>query len=175
MEKQSLIKQKIGKFREYLDYIERHYDNVQLAWALINEKCADKGFRFISDDFVWGLIEDDVKFHDHSKLSAFEFTQYRNYFFPIPGEAKDEKAFKAAWSYHKNRNSHHWQNWTERHSENPYADAYLVMNIVDWVAMGFEFNNTAKSYYEKNKHEIHLPEWAVKLMYEIFDCIYPNN
>lgn len=44
---------------------------------------------------------------------------------------------------------------------------------VDWVAMGFEFGDTARDYYEKNKEEIKLPEWAIKLMYEIFDCIYP--
>ena len=30
-------------------------------------------------------------------------------------------------------------------------------------------------YYEKNKHEISLPDWAIKLMYEIFDCIYPSD
>ena len=46
------------------------------------------------------------------------------------------------------------------------------MNVVDWVAMGIKFNDTAKSYYEKNKHEIELPDWAIELMYEIFDCIY---
>ena len=27
---------KIQKFREYLDYVERHYNNVQKAWKLIN-------------------------------------------------------------------------------------------------------------------------------------------
>ncbi|MGB1216722.1 MAG: hypothetical protein ACPG5P_02540 [Saprospiraceae bacterium] len=53
-----------------------------------------------------------------------------------------------------------------------YADVFLVENIVDWVAMGFEFNDTALSYYEKNKDKIDLPNWAVKEMYKIFDCIY---
>ena len=48
----------------------------------------------------------------------------------------------------------------------------LIHNIVDWVAMGFEFDDTAKDYYEKNKDKIQLPDWAIKLMYEIFDCIY---
>jgi len=49
------------------------------------------------------------------------------------------------------------------------------MNVIDWVAMGFKFNDTAKEYYEKNKHEINLPDWAIKLMYEIFDCIYTSD
>lgn len=166
--------EKIKKFREYIDYIEEHYNNVQKAWALINEKCPNK-FRFIHDDFVWHTIDAEVKAHDLSKLSSEEFTQYRQFFFPCEGEEKNKDLFKQAWEHHKNQNEHHWQTWTEKHKENPYADAFLVMNIVDWVAMGFKFNDTAKGYYEKNKHEINLPDWAIKLMYEIFDCIYPSE
>jgi len=167
-----LVKAKIAKFREYLDYFERHYDNVQKAWALINEKCADKGFRFMYDDFVWATINAEVRMHDDSKLSKEEFTQYRNYWFPAEGEDKDKESFRAAWEHHKAHNEHHWQTWTEKYSTSPYADAYLVMNVIDWVAMGFEFNSTAKGYYENTKSEIHIPEWAIKLMYKIFDCIY---
>ncbi len=55
------MKEKIKKHREYLDYIEEHYDNVQKAWALINEKCERKGFRWMWDDFVWGTIDAEVK------------------------------------------------------------------------------------------------------------------
>ena len=33
----------IQKTREYLDYVERHYNNVQKAWAELNEKCKGKG------------------------------------------------------------------------------------------------------------------------------------
>jgi hypothetical protein len=170
---QPSVKDKIAKFREYLDYFERHYDNVQRAWALINEKCDNKGFRFMYDDFVWHTIDTEVKAHDDSKLSANEFTQYRNYWFAATNEEKDQAGYLAAWEHHKEHNEHHWQNWTAKHSANPYGDAFLVMNIVDWVAMGFEFGDTARDYYEKNKEEIKLPEWAIKLMYEIFDCIYP--
>ena len=168
-----LVKAKIAKTREYLDYFERHYDNVQKAWALINEKCGNE-FRFIYDDFVWNMIDSEVKLHDESKLSEYEFTQYRNWFFPAENEIKDERGYLSAWEHHKEKNAHHWQNWTVKECANPYADAYLVMNIVDWVAMGFEFGNTAKDYYEKNKSTIILPTWAENLMYEIFDCIYPT-
>lgn len=169
------MNEKIQKFREYLDYIEEHYNNVQKAWALINEKCQNKHFRFISDDFVWDTINAEVKTHDLSKLSSEEFTQYRQFFFPCTGEKADKNLFDQAWQHHKTENEHHWQTWTVKHKENPYADAFLVMNIVDWVAMGFKFNDTAKEYYEKNKDDIQLPEWAITLMYEIFDCIYQQN
>ena len=165
---------KIQKFREYLDYVERHYSNVQKAWKLIDDKCANKGFKWHWDDFLWHHIDQRVKQHDLSKLSSEEFTQYRQFFYPTKDEVKDKDLFKSAWKHHKENNDHHWQNWTNENSTNPYFEIVcLVENIIDWVAMGFEFNDTAKSYYEKNKEEIKLPEWAIKEMYLIFDCIYP--
>jgi len=129
---QPTVKDKISKFREYLDYFERHYDNVQLAWALINEKCDNKGFKFMYDDFMWNIIDMEVKSHDDSKLSVHEFTQYRNYFFPAQGEEKDNSSFLVAWEHHKAHNEHHWQNWTKKYESNPYCDVYIVMNVVDW-------------------------------------------
>ena len=173
------MKEKLSKFKEYLDYVERHYNSVQKAWELIKEKCKDKNFRFLSDDYVYGLINQDVIDHDESKLSKEEFTQYRQLFFPTKEEKqhkeKWKEEFKPAWEHHKANNVHHWQNWTENHANNPHADAFLVMNVIDWVAMGFEFGDTAKEYYERNKSDIHLPDWAEILMYEIFECIYENN
>lgn len=164
------MKEKIAKFREYLDYIERHYDNVQKAWKMINDKCA--GFRFLYDDFVWHSINLEVKSHDMSKLSEQEFTQYRQYFFPCKNEEKNKLLFEGAWENHKNNNDHHWQKWVKESQGFPYADMYLVMNIVDWVAMGFEFGNTAREYYENNKDKIDFPDWAIDQMNKIFDCIY---
>jgi len=168
------VKAKIQKFKEYLDYFERHYDNVQKAWDLVNRSCEGKDFRFMSDDFVWGSIDSAIKMHDESKLSMQEFTQYRTRWFPIDGEAHDDEVYLNAWQHHLDQNEHHWQNWTQRQEAGiMYADIFLVQMICDWVAMGFEFGDTAKSYYEKNKDKINLPEWAVKLMYKIFDCVYP--
>lgn len=167
------VKDRIAKFREYLDYFERHYDNVQKAWALITEKCDGKSFRFIYDDFVWHTINASIKMHDESKLSEHEFTQYRNYFFPAKNEMKDKKRFDPAWEHHWKNNNHHWECWTKYGQGDMYVDIYVVEMVCDWVAMGFEFGSTAKEYYEKNKDRIKIPDWAEKLIYQIFDCIYP--
>jgi len=166
--------EQIKKFREYLDYIEEHYNNVQKAWQLIQDKCDNK-FRFIWDDFAFFSIDANVKAHDLSKLSANEFTQYRQFFFPTDSEIKDKALFEQAWEHHKANNPHHWENWTVNYAEHPYVDIWLVENIIDWVAMGFKFGDTAKAFYEKNKDKIQLPEWAIKEMYLIFDCIYPET
>lgn len=167
---------KIVKFKEYLDYVHRHVLNVHKAWKLIQDKCPrTTDFYFHCDDVEWHLINDDVIHHDASKLSAEEFTQYRQYFYPAEGEVKDDSLLDSAWEHHWRNNKHHWQNWTVNHANDQYASAYVTMMVIDWVAMGFEFGDTAQDYYEKNKDKINLPQWAVDYMYRIFDQIKPEQ
>jgi len=167
------MKDEIQKTREYLDYLENHYNNVQKAWSILQDKC--KHMNFIYDDFLHGTIDMEVKLHDISKLSQEEFVQYRVKFFPTKEEKDNhhcliDLAFDRAWKHHKKENTHHWENWTKKKI---YHDVvYVVHNICDWMAMGMKFNDTAKSYYEKNKSKIKIPKWSEKLMYEIFECIY---
>jgi hypothetical protein len=162
--------ERIEKFREYLDYVETHYNNVQKAWKELNEKCQNKGFSFISDDSIWAEIDENVKKHDLSKLSSKEFVQYRQFFFPANTEIKDKDLFLQGWAHHKEHNLHHWQSWTV-HAQN--SQVYFVEMLVDWIAMSYEFGDTAKEYYEKNSEDIFLPQWAYDLMYKIFNSIYP--
>lgn len=165
------MKEKIQKFRDYLDYVERHYDNVQKAWKVLQEQCGD--MRFIYDDYVFNCIDSNVKNHDLSKLSQEEFTQYQQFFYPTTDEVKSKDLMKTAWNNHLQKNPHHWQHWTCKTYGNPYeCEIYFIENIIDWMAMGYEFNDTAKDYYEKNKAEIILPKWCVELMYKIFDKVY---
>lgn len=161
----------IKKTREYLDYVEQHYNNVQKAWQILQDKCKD--MRFIYDDFVFGCIDANIKRHDESKLSVEEFVQYRQFFYPVLGEKKNRTLFTSAWANHLNKNLHHWQSWTSQDFKDPYsAEIYLVENICDWMAMGFEKGDNAKEYYESNKDSINMPDWAVKFMYEVFERIY---
>ena len=168
--------EQIQKFREYLDYIEEHYNNVQKAWKLLQDKC--KGMQFISDDAWFFELDAQIKQHDLSKLSAEEFTQYRQFFFSTANEEKNKELFKVAWEHHKINNDHHWQTWNSDRKwivggiSQTQKEMCLIHNIVDWVAMGFKFDDTAKAYYEKNKEEINLPKWAIDYMYEIFELIY---
>ena len=170
------MKEKIQKFREYLDYVERHYDNVQKAWKELQDKCGD--IRFVYDDYVFNCIDSNVKNHDLSKLSQEEFTQYRQFFYPTEQEQeeKDKELMNQAWQSHLLNNDHHWQTWTTKEYNNPYAhEIYLVENIIDWIAMGYEFGDTAKEYYENNKSKIKLPKESISFMYRIFDRVYPQS
>ena len=170
--------------REYLDYIEEHYDNVQKAWKIIQEKCSD--MKFIYDDFSFYILNNDIKNHDESKLDKEEFQYYRQYFFPTEKEefianscngmsVKDyyKDNFNIAWEMHKAHNQHHWQTWTRINYHYPeQLTINCVHMVVDWIAMSIKFGDTAKDYYEKNKDEIKLPDWAVEFIYEIFDRVY---
>lgn len=163
--------EEINKFREYLDYIEEHYNNVQKAWKLIQSKCKDS--KFIYDDFCFFMIDSDVKKHDDSKLSTEEFTQYRQFFFPTSEEQPDEDIMLGAWKHHIKKNVHHSDGWYEKNlMAAPYAEVYIVMLTVDLVAMAFKFGGTAKEYYDSHKDSIHVPKWGEELMYDIFKKIY---
>lgn len=170
------MEEKIQKFREYLDYIEEHYNNVQKAWKLINDKCQGKDFPFICYDCRWNEIDSNIKKHDLSKLSMEEFTQYRQFFFPCKDEEKNKELFMQGWDHHQEVNHHHWQKWTKTDTCNSvYQEVAFIENICDWVAMGLKFGDTARDYYEKNRDNIELPKWAEKYMYGIFECIYDKT
>jgi len=162
----------IKQTKKYLEYIEEHYWNVQKAWKIIQEKGQGQCWPFLYDDFKFVKLDIAIRDHDVSKLSKEEFIPYRMKFFPIDKEEKKrgEKAFRLAWKKHLARNAHHWENWTQKDSM--YVELNTVHNVCDWMAMGMKFNDTAREYYEKHKDKIHIPEWAEKLMYEIFDVVY---
>lgn len=169
---------KIERTREYLDYVERHYNNVQKAWKLLQEKCDGKSFPFMYDDSLFFEIDYNVKNHDLSKLSQQEFVQYRRKFYSTGLEKTDDiqkqidTDFEAAWENHKKHNAHHWQNWSERKRNGEDVYVYIIECIIDWVAMSFEFGDTAKDYYEKNKDNIDIPKESEGIIYEVFKCLY---
>ena len=157
----------IQKTREYLDYLEEHIKNVEKAWEVFQEKCTKE---FLTDDFHWACLNNAIINHDLSKLDKEEFTDYRKQFYPVEGEEGFEAT--GAWIHHIAKNNHHWQNWTLYEGEEPnYKYLCLIHMIVDWMAMGYKFNDTPREYYEKNKNNIYLPDHHVKIMYEMFDLL----
>lgn len=156
----------INKTREYLDYIEEHIHNVNRAWGVLKDKCKD--MRFMWDDFYYFAIQDAVDCHDMSKLSEDEFVQYRKHFYPVDGELTTS-SLGNAWEHHKENNWHHWEKWTKEETWNPNEwEIHCVHMVIDWMAMGFKFGDTAQMYYEKNKDKINIPDYAVSFIYDIF-------
>jgi len=162
----------IIKTREYLDYIEEHVDNVHKAWVQLSEKCKD--MHFVSDDYVYYTIAYEIEKHDMSKLSEFEFVQYRKSFYKLDNE--EEYDMSEAWEHHKKNNPHHWDNWNSDSINTPYElEVNCVHMIVDWMAMGYKFGDTAQEYYENNKDKIDLPDCVVEFIYVIFERLKNNK
>lgn len=162
----------IKNTRAYLDYLEEHINNVQKAWLLIQDKC--KHMHFVYDDQMFFWIDDEVMRHDISKFSKEEFVPYRQRFHKVDGESVPLYSFDDAWEHHKVFNDHHWETWTTKEYKIPYEwKVHCVHMVIDWVAMSFKFGGTAKEYYEKNKENIILPDYAEIFLYEIFDNLYP--
>jgi hypothetical protein len=167
-----IILEEIKKTREYLNYIEEHVLNVKKAWEEIKLKCKDMSFMLV--DYIYFLIDKEIEYHDISKMSEQEFIQYRKAFYPTESEIKiGEYDMSEAWAHHKEHNTHHWENWTNTHDKDLiyWSNVHCVCMICDWMAMGYKFGDTAKTYYEKNKNKINIPKDMIPFMYEIFDRI----
>lgn len=151
----------LQKHREYLDYLEKHYDNVQTAWKIVQKAC--EHHPFVYDDFLFHTLNHEIENHDLSKFSAEEFSFYRRGLFQTNREGSfPPEEVKSAIEHHYNCNAHHWQNWTNKDYYNPHERTLnivgtlsIVHMVVDWLAFGM--NPGAKSlrdYYEGIKDQI---------------------
>jgi len=160
----------LKKIREYCDYLQEHLENVEKAWNVIKEKCQNQNV--VWDDHLYWFVDGLVKQHDVSKFSAQEFIPYQERFFGVKNTVKTG-SFEEAWENHKDKNPHHWEHWTAREYGYPNEDAvHCICMIIDWMAMGMKFGDTAQSYYENNKDKIKLPEWADRFCNEVFEAVY---
>lgn len=152
----------IEKTREYLDYLEEHLNNVAKAFQEVSEAC--DGMAWVGDDLTWHTLRREVEYHDMSKFSKEEFTQYRGKFFSVDDELHDTQLldmnFDNAWDNHKHKNHHHW--------ETASKETDIVHMIVDWTSMSYKFGGSAQEYYEKNKYDIKVDKKFIPFMYEVF-------
>lgn len=151
----------IDSTRKYLAYLEEHLENVRLAFDEITRAC--DGMWWVGDDMSWHSLRAEVENHDLSKFTAAEFTQYRDFFYPVCEEDKKNCGMDAAWENHKRMNHHHHETAAQ------YSD--MVHMVIDWTAMSYKFGGTAQSYFEKNSDKIVIAEDLREGMYEIFDRI----
>jgi hypothetical protein len=105
---------------------------------------------------------------------------------------KNKNDFNKACNKHYKRNKHHWQNpkWYTLKSQtikievkkinskkeeidlkNIMPKKYIIQMICDWEGMSLKFGDTAKEYYEKNKHNIHLHTQSKKILEKLLNII----
>lgn len=164
--------------KKYMKYIKEHQENVRKAFEEIKENPVIYQ-RYSGEilDALWGR----VLIHDKSKYSEEEFVPYRKNFYPINAEEKEENKpdFDKAWEHHWKNNSHHWQyrkNKTSFDKNNKEEVLDILENILDWIAMGYKFNDRPYQYYENNKNNITLCEderkYLEDLIYNVIDIDY---
>ena len=180
----------IETIRNYLDYVDEHLDNVRESWNRF--KAMDQAAQtatggadtFLVDDFLYWEIDNWVRSHDISKLSIEELVPYAEWFCGRYGVKYDmwddggcgytqheecRAAFLAAWKHHKEHNPHHWETWTQRGNTYPNEQyVHCIGMVLDWMAMGITFGDTAEEYYENNRDKIKIPKWADELCLTIF-------
>lgn len=165
----------------YIKYIVEHKKNIEKAFEEMKENSLI--FQRYDDDILDALWE-RVLVHDESKYSEEEFIPYRKNFFPINAEEKENNKsdFDKAWEHHWKNNSHHWQyrkNKTSFNKDNKKEVLDVLENVLDWMAMGYKFNDRPYQYYENNKNNIVLCEEERKyledLIYNIIDIDYINK
>jgi len=154
----------IDSTRLYLDYVEKHLENVRRAFCELSDVC--DGMWWVCDDYSWHSLRAEVECHDTSKFSRDEFVQYRDTFYPVSKEDRENSGMKEAWEHHKALNHHH--------HESLKSSIDVIHMIIDWTAMGYEFGGTAQEYYEENSDKIKLSPEHKKTMYEVFDKIKGN-
>lgn len=170
-----IIKRK-KKEREYIHYIDEHKENViKAAKELYN---CPKLIDLFMDDELSFLFWERIHNHDNSKYSKEEFDAYRKYYYPIDDEEKNNSKdeYEKAWIHHYENNDHHWQNRKDKQNfnVNNNDDILPVLeNIVDWLAMGYKFNDRPYQFYERNKNEIILNQdernFLEKIIYEALE------
>jgi len=144
----------VQRFREYIDYLEEHLENIRKAFNELSKKC--EGMWWVKEDVAWHTLRQQVCYHDISKFSKEEFVEYQRAFFPV-GEKEN---LTKAWEHHKKNNTHYHESLKD--------DLDVIHMVIDWTAMGYKFGDTAQEYYERNKKNIVIDTDKKKVLYEIF-------
>lgn len=147
----------------YLDYINEHINNVQIAWGTMKIQL---------DDFIPTNVKMDVdklvNEHDRSKFSKEEFDGYRQWYYPEKNEEKDAEMYNQAWIHHYTNNPHHWQYWKDKEGiDLEQKIPYILEMIADWTAMGYKYNDTPQEYYNKEKDNIVLTDDAREYLEDV--------
>lgn len=160
----------------YKEYIDNHRNNVRKAWENIknNEECIQLIKKYIpSISISTDTLDELIYLHDLSKYESEEFDAYRKNFYPISQEEKDDnkQAFEEAWKHHYMNNLHHWDYWYHTNNLNNMPFIYVVEMICDWEAMGYQFGNTSKEWYDKNKDKIYIGDSQRELVESLIEIL----
>jgi len=155
--------EKINKTREYLDSIEKHILNVKKAFEIVKNKCSDLPFM---DNLFLHHLNIEVRCQDSTKLSEDVFIKDRQTLYPTSYENFPDIIDNLnEIDYHYTKV---WPKTCEKHpkSKDMYK-LYCTHMVINWMAKGFESNESIQEYYLRNQSEIEIPTYAKKFVDEL--------
>ena len=157
--------------KAYDDYLTGHISNVSKALDVLLELNID--FINSNEDKLRKIVSK----HDASKYGKSEYEPYRKHFYPINEDEKLEtEAFDKACSHHIKVNKHHWQYWLDDDGNLgiPDKDEYLlytVERLCDWLAMSGQREQVPNDWYNANREDVVMPDYAFKLCDEVMSKV----
>ena len=151
---------------EYKDYIIKHVNLVRKSYFTYLQPLHTEVPFEIND------VIDRLLVHDQSKFGPYEFEAYRQWFYPMSGEVRDEKVFDMAWRHHYMHNDHHPEHWINLQGEpHPMELEAVIEMMADIIAMSRTFDNNPYEWFDNavQTKDIVLHPKTEKLIREIFN------
>lgn len=156
--------------KEYKQYLKQHQENIMKAYEeMINCPALEW---IIQDPLIKGKLFLRAINHDISVYDKEEFNAYRAYYYSIDDKEEEWAAsgpLDKAWEHHFKVNDHHWQHRQYDTDFTTETELACLENILDWLAMGYEFGERPFEYWDAHKEVIHLPKKQIEFMDK---CIY---
>jgi len=158
-------KDKEEQRNRYSEYINEHIKNVEFCYFEY-VKCFKEIFPSVyAYDVKHTSLINNIRYHDLSKYSEYEFEAYANKFYPILGIEEDKEKIKSkfnyAWLHHVHSNPHHPMYWVlvEENKEIvilDMPDIYIIEMLCDWMAMSKHFNSSTFEYWNAKGNKLPL-------------------
>lgn len=167
------------KCSEYDEYLNQHITGVLRSWdeILKPELEAHPSLYGVTDDDIL-QCDNFIRLHDQSKYEPEEYSAYGQWWYPRPGQEKDEDAYNRAWLHHQHNSPHHWQHWVIRKDSGKEMVLDMPANFVmemlcDWHSFSLsDPKDTAKNWWDKNQENMSLSSATkslVKKLIKIMD------
>ena len=149
----------IKKTREYLDYVERHLNCIQVVYNIVGPLFAEL------EEIDSLSLKKAVFQHDISKFSIEEFVQYRQTFYPVIADEQEASLFSAALAHHYAANHHHAE------SIETFTD--LAHLVIDWMAMAMadRDNMSVANFFKLKQDSLNLSEKHVDFLVKLLTIV----
>ena len=168
----NLSEEQRKKEKEYKKYVDTHVDNVKKAWDVMKGKDDIKEYlksQYDDVNYLYTIVDMQVKNHDASKYSIDEWEYYRKNFYPVDEYEKGDNVrdYETAKQHHYITNMHHWKWWADTNHQNDMPLNFVVEMCCDWIGVSMAFGKDALGWYKSQKDivlGVKQKEWVESIL-----------